>query len=156
MRRAPCGLNGRLPDAHVTAAVFSGATVDMPEVLLRTRAKAAAGGEHNRDEKGIALIVLSNSGDSGASAPFALTCAEDAQDRVRASQDTRPGDRGLGDGHTSDLKRDSFVFLAVEVDQSSLVLLSSKAKRRARPLLSKNACAGLCNPPPPGFQAGEE
>ena len=96
-KRVPCGLNGRLPDAHVTAAVFSGATVDMPEVLLRTRAKAAAGVEHNRDEKGIAL---NNSGDSGASAPFALTCAEDAQDRVRASQDTRPGDRGLGDGHT--------------------------------------------------------
>ena len=74
-----------LPDAHVTAAVFSGATVDMLEVLLRTRAKAAAGGEHNRDEKGIALIALNNSGDSGASAPLALTCAEDAQDRVGAS-----------------------------------------------------------------------
>ena len=39
VKRAPCGLNGRLPDAHVTAAVFSGATVDMPEILLRTRAK---------------------------------------------------------------------------------------------------------------------
>ena len=51
VKRVPCGLNGRLPDAHVTAAVFSGATVDMPEVLLRTRAKAAAGGEHNRDER---------------------------------------------------------------------------------------------------------
>ena len=49
---AQCGLDGRLPDAHVTAAVLSGATVDMHEVLLRTRAKAAAGGEHNRDEKG--------------------------------------------------------------------------------------------------------
>ncbi len=33
----------------------------MPEVLLRTRAKAAPGGEHNRDEKGIAIIVLSSS-----------------------------------------------------------------------------------------------
>ena len=64
-------------DAHVTAA-FSGATVDMFEVLLRTRAKAAAGGEHNRDEKGIALIMLNNSRDSGAAAPLALTCAEDA------------------------------------------------------------------------------
>ena len=40
VKRVPCGLNGRLPDAHVTAAVFSGATVDMPEVLLRNRAKA--------------------------------------------------------------------------------------------------------------------
>ena len=90
VKRIPCGLDGRLPDAHVTAAVFSGATVDMPEVLLRTRAKAAAGGEHKRDEKGIALIVLNNSGDSGASAPFALTCAEDAQDRARASQDPDP------------------------------------------------------------------
>ena len=48
VKRFPCGLNGRLPDADVTAAAFSGATVDMPEVLLRTRAKAAAGGEHNR------------------------------------------------------------------------------------------------------------
>ena len=57
-KRAPCGLRDRLPDAHVTAADFWGATVDMPEVLLRTRAKAAAGGEHNREEKGIALIVL--------------------------------------------------------------------------------------------------
>ena len=53
VKHVPCGLNGRLFDAHVTAAVFSGATVDMPEVLLRTRAKAAAGGEHNRDEKGL-------------------------------------------------------------------------------------------------------
>ena len=87
--------------------LFSRATIDMPEVLLRTRAKAATGGERNGDEKGIALIVLNKSEDSGASAPFALTCAEDAQDRVRAS-------------------------------------------------LSKNACAGLCNPPLPGFQAGEE
>ena len=89
MKHVPCGLNGRLPDAHVTATVFSGATVDMPEVLLRTRTKAvsqaAAGSERNRDENGIALIELSNSGDSGASAPFALTCAEDAQDRVRGS-----------------------------------------------------------------------
>jgi hypothetical protein len=50
VKRVPCGLSGRLPDAHVTAAVFSGATVDMPEVLLRS--------ERNRDEKGIALIVL--------------------------------------------------------------------------------------------------
>jgi hypothetical protein len=23
-------------------------------------------------------------------------------------------------------------------------------------VLSKDSCAGLCNPPPPGFQAGEE
>ena len=45
VKRAPCGLSGRLPDAHVTAAVFSGATVDMPEVLLHTRAKAAARAE---------------------------------------------------------------------------------------------------------------
>ncbi len=45
------GLNGRLPDDHVAAAVFSGATIDTFEVLLRTRAKAAAGGEHNGDEK---------------------------------------------------------------------------------------------------------
>ena len=30
VKRAPCGLIGRLTDAHVTAAVFSGATVDMP------------------------------------------------------------------------------------------------------------------------------
>ena len=29
-KRASCGLNGSPPDAHVTAAVFSGATVDMP------------------------------------------------------------------------------------------------------------------------------
>ena len=72
VKRAPCGLNGRLPDAHVTATAFSGATVDMPEVLLRTRAKAAAGGEHNGDEKGIALIVLNNSGDSCASLAFKL------------------------------------------------------------------------------------
>ena len=48
--------------------------------------------EHNLDKKGIALVVLNNSADSGASAPFALTCAENAQDRVRASQETRPGD----------------------------------------------------------------
>jgi hypothetical protein len=32
---------------------FSGAAVDMPEVLLRTRAEAAAGGEHNWNYKGI-------------------------------------------------------------------------------------------------------
>ena len=78
VERAPCSLNVRLPDAHVAAAVFSSATVDMLEILLRTGAKAAAGGEHNRDEKGIALIVLNNSRDSGAAAPLALTCAEDA------------------------------------------------------------------------------
>ena len=54
------------PDAHVTAAVFSGENVDVLEVLLRTRAKAAAGGGRNRDEKGIALVVLNNSRDSGA------------------------------------------------------------------------------------------
>ena len=33
-KRAPCGLNIRLPDTHVAATVFSGATVDMLEVLL--------------------------------------------------------------------------------------------------------------------------
>ena len=32
------------------------------------------------------LIVFSKSGDSGDSAPFALTCVEDAQNRVRASK----------------------------------------------------------------------
>ena len=137
VKRVPCGLDGRLPDAHVTAAVFSGATVDMPEVLLRTRAKAAAGGEHYRDEKGIALIVLNNSGDSGASAPFALTCAEDAQDRVRASQDTRPEDRGLGDGHTSDLKQDSFVCLAVEIDHIAIAM-----PRGAREAHLRSHCVG--------------
>ena len=56
---------------------FAGATVGMLEVLLRTGTKAAAGGEHNR-ENDIALIVLNNSTDSGAAAPLALTCAEDA------------------------------------------------------------------------------
>ena len=45
----------------------------MLEVLLRTGTKAAAGGEHNR-ENDIALIVLSNSRDYGA-APLALTYA---------------------------------------------------------------------------------
>ena len=54
VERAPCGLNVRLPDTHVAAVVFSGATVDMLEIFLRTGAKAAAGGEQNRDEKGIA------------------------------------------------------------------------------------------------------
>ena len=76
VQRAPFGLSGRLPDAHVAATVFSGAAVHMPEALLRTRAKAAAGGEHNRDEKGIALIVLSNSGDSGAIVPFFVLVSE--------------------------------------------------------------------------------
>ena len=37
----------------------------MLEILLRTGAKTAAGGEHNRDEKGIALIMLNNSRDRG-------------------------------------------------------------------------------------------
>ncbi len=78
VERAPSGLNVRLPDAHVAAAVLSSATIDLLEILLRTGAKAAAGGENNRDEKGIALIVLSNSSDSGAAAPLALPCAEDA------------------------------------------------------------------------------
>ncbi len=68
-----------LPDTHVTTVVFSGATEDMLEIFLRTGAKTAAGGEHNRDEKGIALIMLNNSRDSGAATPLALTCADDAQ-----------------------------------------------------------------------------
>ena len=34
VERVPCGLNIRLPDTHVAATVFSGATVDMLEVLL--------------------------------------------------------------------------------------------------------------------------
>ena len=42
VKRAPCGLNVRLPDTHVAAAVFSSATVDMLEIFLRTGAKAAA------------------------------------------------------------------------------------------------------------------
>ena len=105
VKHVPCGLNGRLPDAHVTATVFSGATVDMLEAFLRTGAKAAAGGEHNGDEKGIALIImLNNRRDSGAAAPLALTCAEDAQDLVGASKDTRSGYRGFGDGKPGDLK----------------------------------------------------
>ena len=57
---------------------FSGATVDMLEVLLRTGSKAAAGGEHNKDGKGIALIVLNNRRDAGTAAPLALKCAENA------------------------------------------------------------------------------
>ena len=75
MEHAPCGLNGRLPDAHVIAAIFSGATVDMREVFLRTRAKAVA-----RAEIGIngncphRAQFLNDSGDSGASALFALMC----------------------------------------------------------------------------------
>ena len=45
---------------------YSGANVDMLKIPLRTGAKAAAGGGRNRDEKGIALVVLNNSRDSGA------------------------------------------------------------------------------------------
>ena len=37
VKRVPCGLNGRLPDAQVTAAVYSGATVNMLEVLVLLR-----------------------------------------------------------------------------------------------------------------------
>ena len=33
--RAPCGLNFRLPDTHITAAAISGVTLDMLEALLR-------------------------------------------------------------------------------------------------------------------------
>ena len=43
VERAPCGLNVRLPDAHVAAAVFSSATVDMLEILLRTGAEGGKG-----------------------------------------------------------------------------------------------------------------
>ncbi len=50
MERVPRGLNVRLPDTHVAVTVFSGATVDVLEELLRTGAKTAAGGEHNRDQ----------------------------------------------------------------------------------------------------------
>ena len=57
---APCGLNVRLPDAHVAAAVFSSATVDMLEILLRTGAEAAAGGEHNRDDKNVKSVLPSS------------------------------------------------------------------------------------------------
>jgi hypothetical protein len=99
----------------------------MLEILLRTGAKTAAGGEHNRDEKGIALIMLNNSRDSGAATPLALTCAEDAQDRVGASKDARTGDLGLGDGHASDLEHHSLVRFAVEVDNITVVI-----PRRAR------------------------
>ena len=42
VERLPCGLNVRLPDTHVATAVFTGATVDMLEIFLRTGAKAAA------------------------------------------------------------------------------------------------------------------
>ncbi len=42
--RAPSGLNIRLPDTHVAAAAFSGATVDVLENILRTGAKANARG----------------------------------------------------------------------------------------------------------------
>jgi len=132
VERVPCGLNVRLPDAHVTAVVFSGATVDMLEILLRTGAKTAAGGEHDRDEKGIALIMLNNSRDSGAAAPLALTCAEDAQDRVGASKDARTGDRGLGDGHASDLEHHSLVRFAVEVHNIAVVIPRGARKAHFR------------------------
>ncbi len=108
----------------MSLAVFSGATVDMPKVLLCTRAKAAAGGEHNRD-----VIVLKNSEEPGASAPFALTCAEEAQDRARSSQGTRPRDRGLSDGHAIYLKRNSFVRLAVEVYHIAIAMPRGARKR---------------------------
>ena len=87
VKRAPCGLSDRLPDAHVTAAVFSGAAADMPEILLRTRAKAAAGGERNMNEGSFpSFIALSISGDSAASLPFVL---------MRGVR-TTPGPSGLG------------------------------------------------------------
>ncbi len=65
MGRAPCGRNAKQPDTNVAATAFACATVDVLEVLLRTGAKTAAGGEHNRDEKGTALIVRedNNTGD---------------------------------------------------------------------------------------------
>jgi hypothetical protein len=73
------------------------------------------------------VLPFNNSRDSGAATPLALTCAEDAQDRVGASKDARTGDRGLGDGHASDLEHHSLVRFAVEVDNITVVI-----PRRAR------------------------
>jgi hypothetical protein len=42
-----------------------------------------------------------------------------------------------------------------EIAQSITALLKSKEAGRTA-AEQKNACAGLCNPHPPGFQAGEE
>ncbi len=69
--RVQFGLNVRLPDNNFTATVFSGMTADMLEVFLCTGTKAAKRGEHNWAEKGVALIVLSNSRGSDAAAPLA-------------------------------------------------------------------------------------
>ena len=61
---------------------------------------------------------------SAIAAILAHTCAGDAQDFARASQDTRPRDRGSDDSHRGDLKRGrgDFVRLAVEVDNVAIIM----------------------------------
>jgi len=111
-----------LPETHVSETFFSGATLNFLDILLRSGAKAATGCKHNRDENVIALIVLNNRSDSGAAALLALTCVENAQDRVGASKNARTGDRGLGDGHLGDLKHHSLVRFAVEVGNIAVIV----------------------------------
>ena len=58
VERAPSGLNVRLPDAHVAAAVFSSATVDTLEILLEREMRGAAGADREAPKGRRELAVL--------------------------------------------------------------------------------------------------
>jgi hypothetical protein len=74
VKRVPGSVNVRLPRGHGPTPILLGALIDLLKERMRTRTEAAAGGENNRDELGIALIIFNNCGDIGFLASLPPEC----------------------------------------------------------------------------------
>ena len=114
VKRVPGRVNARLPRGHGPAPVLLGALVDLLKECVRTRAEAAARGESNRDELGIALIIFNNRGDICFLASLALTGTKDGQAGIKTCEDSRARDRSLRDCNSSDFKRNAAARQQVE------------------------------------------
>ena len=94
-------MNVRLPRGYGPFPILLGALIDLLKERVRTRTEAAAGGENNRDELGIALIIFKNCGDTAFLASLTLTGAKDGQDGIKACEDSRARDRSWCDCNAS-------------------------------------------------------
>ena len=98
IKRAPGSKDLGLPRRHYPVPVRLGSLEDFLEKGARIWAKTPTRGDNDRDEKGVALIVINNCRSSSMIASRILLCSQEIQNRAGTSKSARASDRALCDG----------------------------------------------------------